>query len=93
MYNLFVSASEDEWNGNPCVLDASRCVRRHEYTDEQIAQQYGALDEAALKELTRLPSIFAYGAACRLDPKFGIIRDVTVRRGQVRIEYEIIPRA
>lgn len=91
MYNLFVSASEDEWNGNPCVLDATRCVRHHEYTDEQIAQRYGALNEAALKELTRLPSIFAYEAACRLDPKFGIIREVTARRGQVRIEYEIIP--
>lgn len=73
------------------MLDASRCVRHHEYTDEQIAQQFGALDEEALKELTRLPSIFAYEAGCKLDPKFGIIREVTVRRGQVRIEYEIIP--
>lgn len=91
MYNLFVSGWEDQWKGDPCVLDAGRCVRHHEYTDEPIADRYGALDEAALKELTRLPSIFAYEAGCKLDPKFGIIREVTVRRGQVRIEYEIIP--
>ncbi|MBA8908039.1 toll/interleukin-1 receptor domain-containing protein [Aminobacter ciceronei] len=91
MYNLFVSGWEDEWQGDPCVLDLSRCVRHHEYTDEAIAQKYGALDEAALKELTRLPSIFAYEAGRKQDPKFGIIREVTVRRGQVRIEYEFIP--
>lgn len=50
-----------------------------------------ALDEAVLGELTRLPTIFAYEAARELDPKFGLIREVTVRRGQVRIEYDIIP--
>lgn len=44
-----------------------------------------------LGELTRLPTIFAYEAARELDPKFGLIREVTVRRGQVRIEYDIIP--
>jgi hypothetical protein len=60
MYNLFVSEWDDEWKGEPCVLDASRCVRDHEYTDEKIADHYDALDETALKELTRLPSIFAY---------------------------------
>lgn len=76
---------------DPCVLDASRCVRHHEYTDEPITRQYGVLDAVALKELTRLPSIFAYETACGLDPKFGIIHEVTVRRGQVRIEHETIP--
>lgn len=91
MYNLFVSGWKEEWQGVPCTFDLSRCVNQHEYTDQKIAEKFGKLDGAELAELTRLPTIFAYEAACKLDPKFGLIRDVTVRRGQVRIEYEFIP--
>jgi hypothetical protein len=91
MYNFLVSGWEEEWQGAPCTFDLSRCVKQHEYTDKQIAERYGSLDQAALAELTRLPCIFAYEAGRRLDPKFGLIREVTVRRGQARIEYELIP--
>lgn len=91
MYNFLVSGWEEEWQGPPCTFDLSRCVNQHEYTDQKIADKFGTLGEAALAELTRLPTIFAYEAARGLDPKFGLIREVTVRRGQVRIEYEFIP--
>ncbi|AZO39318.1 MAG: TIR domain-containing protein [Mesorhizobium sp.] len=91
MYNLLVSGWEEEWQGAPCTFDLSRCVSQHEYTDQKIAERFGKLDGTALTELTRLPTIFAYEDACQLDPKFGLIREVTVRRGQVRIEYEFIP--
>lgn len=90
MYNLLVSGWEEEWQGAPCTFDLSRCINQHEYTDRKIAERFGQLDEAALAELTRLPTIFAYETPCELDPKFGLIREVTVRRGQVRIEYEFI---
>lgn len=91
MYNFLVSGWEEEWQGAPSTFDLSRCVSQHEYTDKQIAEKYGSLDQAALAELTRLPCIFAYEAARELDPKFGLIREVTVRRRQARIEYELIP--
>lgn len=91
MYNFLVSGWEEEWQGAPCTLDLSRCVNQHEYTDKQIAEKFGGLDQAALAELTRLPCIFAYETGRGLDPKFGLIREVTVRRGQARIEYELIP--
>ncbi len=91
MYNLLVSGWEEAWQGAPCTFDLARCVNQHEYTDRKIAETYGTLEAPALAELTRLPTIFAYEAACELDPKFGLIREVTVRRGQVRIEYEFIP--
>lgn len=90
MYNLLVSGSEEEWQGGTCTFDLSRCVRGDEYTDRAIAERLGKLDEAALAELTRFPTIFAYETACALDPKFGLIREVTVRRRQVRVEYELI---
>ena len=87
MYNLFVSGSSDAWDGEPWQIELGRCVR--EYTDIKITERYGALDAAAIAELKRLPSIFAYEAKNDLAPKFGIIRDVVIRQGQVRVEYDL----
>lgn len=47
------------------------------------------MDEAAVSKLKRLPCIFAYEAFNQLAPRFGLIRDVAKRQGQVRIEYEL----
>lgn len=89
MYNLFVSGNEDAWQGEPWQIELSRCVR--EYTDNKITEQLGELDEVAVYALRRLPCIFAYEAYKKLAPKFGVIRDVAKRQGQVRIEYELLP--
>lgn len=89
MYNLFVSANEASWQGEPWTIEASRCVS--EYTDEGIIGQYGSLDAASIEALQKLPCIFAYEASNELNPKFGVIRDVVKRQGQVRVEYDLIP--
>lgn len=89
MYNLFVSGHEDAWNGEPFQLEQSRCV--YEYTDEAIHNAYGALTPVQVQALRRLPCIFAYETARRRAPLFGQIRDVVVRQGQVRIDYDIHP--
>jgi hypothetical protein len=41
-------------------------------------------------ELKKFPCIFAYEAHYDLAPKFGLIKDVAVRQGQVRVDYELI---
>jgi hypothetical protein len=87
MYNLLVSSKAEAWNGEPWQIELSRCVR--EYTENEITGRFGALDEVAVSELKRLPCIFAYEVFNRLAPKFGLIRDVAKRQGQVRIEYEL----
>jgi hypothetical protein len=87
LFNLFVSGSEEEWNGAPFQVELSRCVR--EYTAPSITGRYGGLDKDAVAELKRFPCIFAYESGNKLPPKFGFIRDVANRQGQVRIEYEI----
>jgi len=89
MYNLFVSASDEAWQGQPFQVDLSRCLR--EYTSNSVTKRYGALDKAALADLKRLPCIFAYESGCNLPPKFGFIREVIVRQGRVRVEYVIHP--
>ena len=61
----------------------------NEHTDPRIVEKYGKLDNSAIDELTRLPCIFAYEAFNKISPHFGIIRHVTKRQGQVRLEYEL----
>lgn len=87
LYNLLVSGSDEEWNGNPFQIELSRCVR--EYTAPRITARYADLDKDAVAELKRFPCIFAYESGHKLPPKFGFFRDVANRQGQVRIEYEI----
>lgn len=87
LYNLFVSGNEDAWTGEPFQIELSRCIR--EYTNSQLTKRLGNLDELSISALKRAPSIFAYEADCKLPPKFGYIREIVHRRGQVRIEYDI----
>jgi hypothetical protein len=89
MYNLLVSGNDEAWRGDHWQIDLSRCLR--EYTDNSISERLGILDDAAIAELKQLPCLFAYEACYALAPKFGILRDITERQGQVRIEYEIQP--
>jgi hypothetical protein len=87
LYNLFVSASDESWAGQPFQIELSRCVR--EYTNPNLTSRYGGLDDGSIAELKRAPCIFAYETGNKLPPKFGYIRDIVQRQGQVRIEYEL----
>ena len=87
MYNLLVSSNDKSWDGEPYILEASRCVQ--EYTDTEITETYGEFTPSQVKAIKRLPCIFAYEAGWKKDPKFGLIRDVTKKNGKVKIEYEI----
>ena len=88
MYNLLVSADDESWNGEPYILEIVRCVS--EYTDTEITEKYGEITKSNIDEIRRFPCIFAYEAACKKDPKFGLIRNITKRQGKVKIDYEII---
>ena len=91
MYNLLVSANKDAWNGDPFVIERSRCVAVPEYTDREIADRFGDLDPAATPELCSLPCVFAYESACGKDPKFGALREIKSRVGGVlRVDYAIM---
>ena len=89
MYNLLVSANPESWHGEPWQMELDRCVNKYEYTDSTIAEKYGSLDSFAIAELARFPCIFAYEAFNRLPPHFGIIRHLTIRQRQIRLEYEL----
>lgn len=91
MYNLFVSADPDEWNGLPFIIPRSRCVSENEYTNAEIASRFAGLSSPQLRELCALPCIFAYERPSAQDPKFGALRRVKRRRGgRLQIEYRLI---
>ena len=92
MYNLLVSANEDAWNGEPFVIERSRCVAAAECTDHGIADRLADLDPERIRELRSLPCVFAYETPCGKDPKFGALREVKPRVGGVLwIDYAIMP--
>jgi hypothetical protein len=86
MYNLLVTGNRNGWLGDPWQIEISRCVR--EYTDPDITTRFGNLDAHAIAELKRLPCIFAY-EGFQNAPKFGVLRNITKRPREVRLEYEI----
>lgn len=90
MYNLFVDADVESWDGDSQKFAIDRCIRVQEGTDSDLATRYGSLSPDAIDELRSYPCIFAYEAWCKKDPKYGFIEDVVVLRGEVRIEYRII---
>jgi HEPN domain-containing protein len=88
MYNLLISADQNSWEGPPFEIDLARCIR--EYTDREIVEKYQHLTEAIIRKIKRLPCLFAYETQCEKAPKFGLIRNVLIRRNLVSIEYDII---
>lgn len=87
LYNLFVSALDTQWTGAPFQIELSRCVR--EYTAPELTRRYGSLDAVSVAELQRAPCMFAYETGNKLSPKFGYIREIVQRQGEVRVEYEL----
>ena len=88
MYNLFISANKDQWNGQPFILEINRCAR--EYTDNDITEKYGDFSDESVNHIKNFPCIFGYESGCKKDPKFGLVCEIVKRQGQVRITYEII---
>jgi len=92
MYHLLVSGTPDSWSGMPWTIDSkdlNRCL--DEYTEAELTTRYKSLDLAAVNALRRFPAIFAYEQGLRIDPQFGMIRDIVRRTAGIRVEYELIP--
>ncbi len=89
MYNLFVDAAEDAWDGTPTTFLTGRCLNPEEYTNTRLAEEYGDLTPDQVAELKRLPSVFACETGCKRDAQLGRIVAIRKRRNEVRVEYEL----
>lgn len=88
MFNLLVSGDENEWEGQPFVIELGRCIR--EYTKDEITEMYGDFTKDQVEKIRQLPAVFAYESHCEKDPKFGQIKNARRKGNQVKIEYEIV---
>lgn len=87
MYNLFVTADCDAWDGTPGIFDLSRCLR--EYTDDKLKERYAQLSDENISQLQLYPCLFAYESACDKPAKLGHLTRITKRGHRVRVEYAI----
>lgn len=85
MYNLFVTANSEAWNGTPEVFGLSRCLR--EYTDEKLKQEFSNLSDDSIAQLRQYPCLFAYEGGCNLPARVGHIAQIKTRGREARIEY------
>jgi hypothetical protein len=89
MYNLFVSANPEAWNGEPWDIELPRVLR--EYTAEPLTRKYGALNESDVAALMHFPALFALETGNRMPARIGWITRVRHRNNGARIEYAIEP--
>src|SRR5689334_7762040 len=82
MYNLLVTAVERAWDKPSYVLDFSRYL---EHTDDALRERLRALDERAISELTKLPTLFAYETAVDSPARVGWIAELQRRHNELRI--------
>jgi hypothetical protein len=90
MYNLLVSGDCDAWKTNMYSLDIARCVRTTEYTTEELAKSLGSFNDEAIERLKSFPCLFAYEDSCGLAPKFGWLKEIKKRTGNIIMEYELV---
>lgn len=91
MYHLFVSGNEGTWNGDPWIIDASRCLRADEYTAESLVIDLASLTSADQMRLISFPCIFAYETGNKENAKLGTIKKIRKSGAKVQILYEIDP--
>ncbi len=88
MYNLIVTGDSESWDGEPFILDKKRYL---EYTEIDFQNKFSDLSESNIQRIIRMPCIFAYELYCEKDSHFGLIREIQLRKDQIKIYYEIFP--
>lgn len=88
MYNFLVTAKQGAWDSRFYEYPRDRFC---EYTDEQIKTRFSSLTPKAIKELTSIPSLFAYEGT-EHDLQVGYIKTISDRGRHVYFEFEFEPR-
>ena len=86
MYNLFITAIEDTWDGSTYEIDRGRFL---EYTTETIAKNFSSLDRNKIAYLKALPCLFAYEGN-KSSYRLGKITSLKAEYNKIAIEFKII---
>ncbi|EMY7657589.1 TPA: toll/interleukin-1 receptor domain-containing protein [Serratia marcescens] len=88
MFNLLVSACEDDWNNPSWVISKSRFL---EYTDDNIKERFKNLSEDVINTLKTIPTFFMYEDYHRASAKIGQITEIQRRQTEIKITYAFNP--
>ncbi len=88
MFNLLVSACEDDWNNPSWVISKSRFL---EYTDDSIKERFKNLSEDVINTLKTIPTFFMYEDYHRASAKIGQITEIQRRQTEIKITYAFNP--
>jgi hypothetical protein len=88
MFNLLIFSSKDSWAKSPTEFDRSRIAV--EYTANEISERYKSLDETAIDELKRFPTLFVTENE-KTESRIGRITEIRLRSSNVLISFEFDP--
>ncbi len=87
MYNLFVTADDEQWKRTVCEYEGSRAIE--EYTESTIWEKFKRFDKGAIDELKSFPCLFVYEGKLNKDARLGRIKSIKKNGITLRIEYEL----
>lgn len=90
MFNLIVAGDCETWKSKMFALDMDRCIKKGEYSSEEIATRFGNFTEDAIAQLKSFPCLFAYEDPCGKAPRFGWLKNIKKRTNQITIECEYV---
>ena len=82
MFNLIMSAGEEQWERSPTTVGR---LRMFEYTSSELKSRFSSLAGDALKELLDLPCLFAYEKDIDKPARIGRALRLQQRRGDDRL--------
>ena len=83
MFNLIMSADEEQWERSPTTVGR---LRMFEYTSSELKSRFSSLAGDALKELLDLPCLFAYEKDIDKPARIGRALRLQQRRGDDRLD-------
>lgn len=86
MYHLIVVGNSEAYDSRHIILERSRVFQ--EYTNDALRERYSELSEDTIKELKRLPALFAHERGNRKDARLGWITGIQTRPHEIRFSYE-----
>lgn len=87
MINLFISADLSMWESTPACFPRERCLT--EYIMSEIKEQFSSLGAKEIRNLKKIPCIFAYEGINDKDAYVGCLNNITVRATDVLIDFRL----
>lgn len=88
MYNLLMTAGEDDWNSPTWSISTGRYL---EHTVQMLRNRFESLSQDAVQQLKQMPTLFAYEDFRDLPARVGRITEIQQLHHELRITLAVDP--